>query len=110
MLCRVATRAKELRRQRATDAHQQRRRRVSTYAVGAGSALHFGALWRRQRSAAMGKEARRARRKKRQETSGSGCGTKAGGTAAPVVGKWRGVRTAAQQPKSITRCGLAARS
>jgi transposase len=43
----VAAWAKELRRERATDAHQQRRRRVSASAAGAGSALHLRALWRR---------------------------------------------------------------
>ena len=44
MFCRATARPEELRRERTTDAHQQRRRRVSTDAAGAGSALHFAAL------------------------------------------------------------------
>jgi transposase len=96
MFCGVATRTEEFWRERTPDAHKQGRRRVSTDAAGAGSALHFRTLWRRQRFAALGTEACRARREKRQET-GSGCGSsQAGGTAASVVGEWRGVRTAAQ--------------
>src|SRR5215469_9057188 len=47
-------------------------------------------------NAALGAESLGARRKERQETSGGGSSTEAGGTAASVVGKWRGVRTAAQ--------------
>ena len=43
-----------------------------------------------------GEETRDTRREKRQETGGGGGGTEAGGTAASVVGEWRGVRTAAQ--------------
>ena len=45
MFCRVAAWAEELRRERATDAHQQRGGRVSTDATGAGGALHFRTLW-----------------------------------------------------------------
>jgi transposase len=47
MFCGVAAEAEELGRERATDAHQQRRRRVSADAAGAGGALHFRTLWRR---------------------------------------------------------------
>src|SRR5262249_37810948 len=47
MLCGAATWAEELRRQRATAAHQQTRGRVSTDAAGAGSTLHFGTFWGR---------------------------------------------------------------
>src|SRR6266566_4705994 len=55
----------------------------------------------------MGKEARRARRKERQETGGGGGSAQAGGTAASVVGEWRGVRTAAQQPEgTMAICSL----
>lgn len=47
LLCRLATRAEELRRKRAAATYQQRRRRVSTNVAGAGSALHFGTRWKR---------------------------------------------------------------
>jgi predicted NBD/HSP70 family sugar kinase len=46
-LCGVAAWAEGLWRERATDAHQQRGRRVFTEAAGAGGALHFGTLWGR---------------------------------------------------------------
>src|ERR1700752_2263705 len=45
----------------------------------------------------MGTEACGARRKKRQEASHSGSGSKAGGTTPSVVGKRRGVRTIAKK-------------
>src|SRR5437016_562993 len=47
MFCGVAAWAEGLWRERATDAHQQRGRRVFTEAAGAGGALHFGTLWGR---------------------------------------------------------------
>ena len=44
----VKTWTQELWEERTTEAHQQRRRPVSANDDGAGSALHSGALWRRQ--------------------------------------------------------------
>jgi hypothetical protein len=44
----VATWPQELRGERATEENQQRRRPVSANDDGAGSALHSGAVWRRQ--------------------------------------------------------------
>src|ERR1700686_344745 len=92
----VTTWPQELWPERTTEGHQQRRRPVSAHDDGAGSALHSGTFWRRQRSAEMGAEACGARRKKCQEASGCGRGSKAGGTAASAVGRRRGVRTTAQ--------------
>src|SRR5712691_8345196 len=92
----VTTWPQELRGERTTEGHQQRRRPVSAHHDGAGSALHSGTFWRRQRSAEMGTEACGARRKKCQEASGGGRGEKAGGPATSVVGRGRGVRTTAQ--------------
>jgi hypothetical protein len=92
----VAARTQELRAERATEAHQQRRRPVSANDDGAGGALHSGAVWRRQRSAEMGTEACGTRRKKCQETSGGCRGSQVGGTAPSAVGERRGVRTIAQ--------------
>src|SRR4029077_20971835 len=92
----VTTRAQELWGERTTEGHQQRRRPVSAHDDGAGSALHSGTFWRRQRSAEMGAQACGARREKCQEASGRGRGAKAGGFAASVVGRRRGVRTPAQ--------------
>src|ERR1700686_1946657 len=92
----VTTWPQELWGERTTEGHQQRRRPVSAHDDGAGSALHSGAFWRRQRFAEMGTKACGARRKKRQEASRRGSGSKAGGTAASAVGRRRGVRTTAQ--------------
>ena len=92
----VTTWPQELWRERTTERHQQRRRPVSAHDDGAGSALHSGAVRAGQRFAAMGIEALRARREKCQEASRRGRGSEAGGTAASVVGKGRGVRTTAQ--------------
>ena len=64
--------------------------------AGAGGALHFGTFGEDSDLRRWGLKLCGARRKKRQEASGRGGGTKVGGTAASVVGKWRGVRTAAQ--------------
>ena len=83
--------------ERAADAHQQRRRPVSANAAGAGSAAHSGAVWRGQRSAALGAETGRAWRKEREETSHHCDGAQAGGVAASLVGERRSVRTVAQQ-------------
>jgi transposase len=47
MFCGVAAWPEELWRKRATDAHQQRGRRVSPDAAGSRSALHFGTFWGR---------------------------------------------------------------
>src|SRR5690349_5630491 len=47
MLCRLAAWTEKLWRERATDAHQQSRRRVFTDVAGAGGALHFGTFWGR---------------------------------------------------------------
>jgi transposase len=44
----IATWPQELRRERATKGHQQRRGPVSAHDDGAGSALHSGTFWRRQ--------------------------------------------------------------
>jgi transposase len=44
----VTTWPQELWGERTTEGHQQRRRPVSAYHAGAGSALHSGAFWRRQ--------------------------------------------------------------
>ena len=49
-------------------------------------------------SEAVGPEAGRARRQERQEASDRGGGAEIGGVAAPVVGRRRSVRAAAQQP------------
>src|SRR5229473_8349174 len=92
----VTTWPQELWGERTTEGHQQRRRPVLAHDDGAGSALHSGTFWRRQRSAEMGTEACGARRKKCQEASRGGRGTKAGGPAASVVGRRRGIRTTAQ--------------
>ena len=86
--------------------HQQRGRSVSTNDAGAGSALHSGALWRRLRPAALGIEARRARREKRQETSDRGRSAKVSGPVASVVGKRRSLRTSAEQQQSDERSSL----
>jgi hypothetical protein len=61
-----------------------------------GLTLHSGTLWGRQRLAALGAKTLGARRKNCQEAGGGGGGAQAGGTAAPVVGEWRSVRTVAQ--------------
>ncbi len=71
-------------------------RPVFAHDDSAGSALHSGTFWRRQRSAEMGAEACGARREKCQEASGGCGGEEAGGTAASAVGRRRGVRTTAQ--------------
>src|ERR1700692_375482 len=92
----VTTWPQELRGERTTEGDQQRRRPVSAHDDGARSALHSGTFWRRQRSAEMGTQAGGARREKCQEASGRGRGSKAGGPAASVVGRGRGVRTTAQ--------------
>ena len=60
---------KKLRPERAADAHQQGRRSLSAHAAGARSAPHSGAVWSRLRSATLGPEAGRARRKEREEAS-----------------------------------------
>src|SRR6266436_5407146 len=44
----VTTWPQELREERTTEGHQQRRRPVSAHHDGAGSALHSGTFWRRQ--------------------------------------------------------------
>src|SRR6266481_7083363 len=44
----VATWPEELRGERTTEGHQQRRRPVSANDDGGGSALHSGTFWRRQ--------------------------------------------------------------
>ena len=44
----ITTWPQELRGERATEGHQQRRRPVSAHDDGAGSALHSGTFWRRQ--------------------------------------------------------------
>jgi transposase len=86
-------------------AHQQGRRSVSANAVGAGCASHFRSLWSGQRSAALGVDAGRARRKEWEETSGNRDRTKAGRPAASVVGERRSVQTAAQQPWTVAAGG-----
>ena len=86
----------ELWGERTAKRHQQRRRPVSAHDDGAGSTLHSGTVWRRQRSAEMGIKACGARRKKCQEASSGGRGSKAGGPAASVMGRRGGVRTTAQ--------------
>jgi len=63
--------------------------------AGAGSAPYPGAVWSRQRSAALGFEAGRARRQEREETGHYCRGTKAGRLAASPMGERRGVRTVA---------------
>ena len=88
----------ELGAERAAAAHQQGRRCVFTNAAGAGSAPHSGTVWSGQRSAALGAEAGRAWREEWKETSGDCDRTKAGRVAASLVGEWRSLRTAAQQP------------
>ena len=103
---RVATRTQELWTKRTTEENQQRGRPLSTHDDGAGRALHSGSLWRRQRSAALGVEACRARREKRQET-GDRCGSaKVGDPAASVVGDSRGVRTTTEHQPSHGRRSL----
>src|SRR6478752_7020455 len=74
----TATGTEKLGPERAADAHQQGRRSLSANAAGAGSAPHSGAVWSRQRSAALGFEAGRARRQEREETSHYCSGAKAG--------------------------------
>jgi transposase len=95
----------ELGAERAADAHQQGRRSVSANVAGAGGASHSRSVWNRQRSAALGFEAGRARRKEWEEASGNRDRTKAGGFAAPIVGQRRGLRTAAQQPSESNAGG-----
>jgi len=56
--------------------------------------------------AALGEEARGARREKRQETGGGGGSAQAGGTAASVVGERGSVRTVAQWPEGDERSGM----
>src|SRR5467141_4766994 len=63
----VATWPEELRGERTREENQQRRRPVSENDDGAGSALHSGALWTRQCTAALGIETSRAGRKECQE-------------------------------------------
>src|ERR1700688_162041 len=92
----VTTWPQELRGERTTEGHQQRRRPVPAHDDGAGSALHSGTFWRRQRSAEMGTQACGARRKKCQEASGRGRGSQAGGTAGSAGGRGGGVATTAQ--------------
>src|SRR4029077_13401936 len=89
LFSRVTTWPQELWGERTPDGHQQRRRPVSAHDDGAGSALHSGTFWRRQRSAEMGTQAGGARREKCQEASRGGRGSKAGGFAASVVGRRR---------------------
>ncbi len=55
-------------------------------------------VWRGQRSATLGFEARRTWREEWQEASGDCNGPKARCFTTPVVGERRGLRTAAQQP------------
>ncbi len=65
--------------------------------LGAGSAAYPGTVRGGLRLAALGAEAGRARREKREET-GDHCGrAEAGGVAASPVGKRRSVRAAAEQ-------------
>jgi hypothetical protein len=59
---------------------------------------HSGTVRRRLRSAALGPEAGRARREKRQEASHHCHREKACGVAASLVGERRSIRTAAQPP------------
>ncbi len=89
MFSRVASWAQELRSERTATAHQQGRRPLSKNADGARRALHSGALWTRQRSAALGIEAGRVRRKECQEASGGCGGTQVSGSVAQTVGKRR---------------------
>ncbi len=92
---------------RAADAYQQGRRSLSAHAAGAGRTTHSGTVRHRLRSAALGTETGRARRKKREETSDHRDRTKAGRAAASLVGKRRGLPTLAQQqPGSIAGGGI----
>ena len=103
----VTTWPEELWGERTPEGHQQRRRPVFADNDGAGSALHSGTVWRRQRSAEMGTETCGEWREKCQEASGGGRGSKAGGAPASAVGRRRGVRTTAQQSESNAGSGLA---
>ncbi len=100
LLCGFAAGAEELGAERTAVAHQQGRRSLSANAAGAGSASHSGPAWRGQRSAALGVETSRARRKEWKETSCDRHRTKAGSLVASFVGKWRGLRTNAQQSRT----------
>src|SRR5262249_40973151 len=53
----TAAGAEELGTKPAADAHQQRRRSLSSHAAGAGSAAHSGPVWGGLRSPALGPEA-----------------------------------------------------
>ena len=68
--------------------------------AGAGGALHPRTLWTGQRSAALGTEAVRTRRKECQETSGRCGSAEVGRTASQAVGQRRSLRTTAEQPQS----------
>src|SRR6266702_4275091 len=92
-----AARTEKLGAERTADAHQQGGGSVSAHAAGAGSAPHSGSVWSGQRPAALGAEAGRAWREEWEEASGDCDGAKASGVAASLVGKWRSVRTVAQQ-------------
>ena len=97
LLSGTAAGTKKLGPERAAAAYQQRRRSLSADVVGARSAAHSGTVRHRLRSPALGSEAGRAWRKKREEASHRGHRKKAGGAAASPVGERRSVRTAAQQ-------------
>ncbi len=82
--------------ERAAAPHQQGRRSLSKNDDGAGRAPHSGAVRSGQRSATLGSETGRARRKEWEETSGDGGGAKVGRPAASTVGERRNLRAAAQ--------------
>ena len=103
LLSGAAARAQKLWPESAPDAHQQGGRSVPADVISTRSATHSGTIWCGLRSPALGLETRRARRKEREEASHRGDCEKAGGVVASSVGKWRGVRTAAQQQPNDSR-------
>ena len=87
----TAAGTQKLRPEQATDAHQQGRRSVSANASGARSAAHSGSVRCGLRSQALGPEAGRTWRKKREEASHRGDREKAGGAASSSMGEWRNI-------------------
>ena len=74
----LPARKTKLRAKRAADAHQQGKRPVPANPAGAGSAAQLGTIWRGLRSAPLGPEAGRARRKEWEKASDHRHGAKAG--------------------------------
>jgi hypothetical protein len=77
--------------QPAATGNQQNRGRDAPQTAGGERALYFGTLRTRPRLTTLRAAALRARRKEREEASGSSGGAEAGGLAASALGEWRGL-------------------